>query len=144
MLLAMATLAAPARFAFAQPQVRMVSLCVLTPDPREPDTATLRTFASELARLRWTEGRNLRVERRFVDMGRLDVLDRMARDLVEARVDVIYCAGGSATALAAKKATATVPIVFYSSADPVSARCSDSSSISRPPRRWAWTSRPTS
>jgi len=119
MLLAMATLAAPARFAFAQPQVRMVSLGVLTPDPREPDTATWRTFASELARLGWTEGRNLRVERRFVDMGRLDVLDRMARDLVEARVDVIYAAGGSATALAAKKATATVPIVFYSSADPV-------------------------
>ncbi len=119
LLLALAVSSSPVRFASAQSQGRMVRLGVLTPDPRDPDTSTWKTFAAELARLGWTEGRNLRVERRFVDMGRLDVLDRMARDLVDARVDVIYAAGGSATALAAKRATATVPIVFHSSADPV-------------------------
>src|SRR6267154_3466109 len=43
----------------------------------------------------------------------------LAAELVGRKVDVIVSTGGSPTALAAKNATSTIPIVFRSGADPV-------------------------
>jgi len=74
----------------------------------------LEAFATELAKLGYAIGRNLAIERRFAQK---DGADAAASALVGLKVDVIF-AGGTETALAAKRATSSIPIVF-TSADPV-------------------------
>lgn len=71
-------------------------------------------FVVELAKQGFVTGGNLAIERRF---SQKDGLDAAASRLVALKVDVIYAAGTQA-ALAAKRATSSVPIVF-TSADPV-------------------------
>jgi putative ABC transport system substrate-binding protein len=93
---------------------------VLTPGPADADDTEWNEFVAELARRGYVNGRNLAFEQRYFDNVRLEHLDELATDLVQSRVDVIYCRGGTAAALAAKRATSTVPIVFFGSADPVS------------------------
>ena len=75
-------------------------------------------FRQGLRDLGYVEGRNVVVEFRDAE-GQLDRLSSLAAELVALRVDVIVTAGGTPTALAAKQATATVPIVFSSASDPV-------------------------
>jgi len=72
-------------------------------------------FLAELARLGWVRGRNLTIERRSSLRAGMDAA---AAGLVAARVDVILAVDGTAAALAAKRATASIPIVFRS-ANPV-------------------------
>ena len=92
---------------------------VLNPGAADGDDPEWNEFVAELARRGYVEGRNLAFEKRDFDNVRLDHLDKLAADLVLLRVDVIYCRGGTAATLAAKKATSTIPIVFFGSADPV-------------------------
>jgi putative ABC transport system substrate-binding protein len=83
-------------------------------------SATLtNAFRQELTKLGWIEGKNIAIEYRFsdADNGRLPDL---AAELVRQKVSLIVVAG-TQPAIAAKKATAIVPIVMATSADALGA-----------------------
>src|SRR5262249_49073319 len=66
----------------------------------------------------FVEKQNLLIEYRWADF-RYDRLPALAAELVARRVDVIYTTGSVVSALAAKAATTTIPIVFANGSDPV-------------------------
>jgi putative ABC transport system substrate-binding protein len=68
----------------------------------------------------YAEPRNLRIEARSAE-GQYDRLPALAQELVGLKVDAIIAAGGSDPAKAAMAATAAIPIVFVSAAEPIKA-----------------------
>ena len=85
-------------------------------------------FRQGLRDLGYVEGRNLVIEYRFAE-GKSERLPALAAELVALKVDVIV-AVTTPEALAAKKATRTLPIVFVAAADPVTSGLV--SSLARP------------
>jgi ABC-type uncharacterized transport system substrate-binding protein len=84
-------------------------------DEASGDTAAFHQGLNEMG---YVDGRNVALEYRWAE-GRNELLPDLAADLVQRRVAVLAAVGGNNSALAAKRATATIPIVFTSSADPV-------------------------
>ena len=79
----------------------------------------LEAFRQELSKLGWIEGKNITIEYRFAEQ-KPERLPELAADLVRLKVDLIVVTATPA-ALAAKRATTTIPIVMTNAGDPVGA-----------------------
>jgi putative ABC transport system substrate-binding protein len=99
--------------ASAQQQGKIATIGVLAIEPWSP----IDTFRRALHDLGYIEGKNVRFEYRYAK-GDNERLPELANDLVSLNVDVILTWGTNAV-LAAKQATATIPIVMGAIGDPV-------------------------
>ena len=91
-------------------------------------SAWVAAFVQRLREHGWVEGRTVTIEYRWAD-GRFERLAGFADEFVRQGVDIIV-AEGTVTTLAAKKATATIPIVFPIAGDPVGNKLVDN--LARP------------
>jgi putative ABC transport system substrate-binding protein len=99
-------------------QTKIKHIGFLDPSTASGSAALVDAFRQELGKLGWIEGKNIAIEYRFAE-GKGDERQReLAAELVRLKVDLIVVTGQSA-AVAAKKATTTIPIVTATSIDPV-------------------------
>ena len=96
-------------------KVWRIGLLTSGSDPASSDR--WRAFRERLRELGYAEGQNVVFESRWAS-GQLGQLPSLAKELVDARVDILVTASSEA-ALAAKRATRSIPIVTASGADPV-------------------------
>jgi putative ABC transport system substrate-binding protein len=89
-----------------------------SPDPRSAYWAALAAFRRGLNESGFQEGRTVSIEFRWAE-DQFARLPALASELVSRNVSLIFAGGGDVAALAAKKATTTIPIVFAIGADPV-------------------------
>ena len=82
-------------------------------------SAEADAFRQGLHELGYTEGQNVAIEYRFAS-GQVERMPELAAELAHLKVDVIV-AGNTPGAMAAQKATSTIPIVFAVVADPIGA-----------------------
>ena len=106
-----------APFAEAQQPGKIFRIGFLDPSTASGSAVLVDAFRQELSKLGWIEGKNISVDYRFADVKR-ERLSELAADLVRQKVDLIVVTGMQ-SALEAKKATATIPIVIASAPDPV-------------------------
>ena len=101
----------------AQQPTKVPRIGFLSPFSPSDNALWHQAFRLGLRDLGWVEGKNISIEYRYAE-GRNDRLPDLAADLVRLKVDVIVTAVTS-DALAAKKATRTIPIVMVAAGDPV-------------------------
>jgi putative ABC transport system substrate-binding protein len=99
-------------------QAGMPVVGVLLPTSPDANTGRLRAFRQGLKDTGYVEGENAAIDYRSAE-GHNDQLPALAADLVRRQVAVIASPLGAASALAAKVATTTIPIVFGVGDDPV-------------------------
>ena len=81
---------------------------------------SVAAFLQGLGETGYVEGQNVAIEYRWSE-DRYERLPALADDLVRLKVDLIVTGGGNPSALAAKTATSTIPIVVTTVGDPVGA-----------------------
>jgi ABC-type uncharacterized transport system substrate-binding protein len=115
--LALGLLAAPLAVE-AQQAGKVVRIGLLSTAAPDPSSATRwQAFRDRLRELGYVEGQNVIFESRWGD-GQIGRLRGLAAELIDAKVDILVTAGSEA-ALAAKRATSSIPIVTATGADPV-------------------------
>jgi ABC-type uncharacterized transport system substrate-binding protein len=100
----------------AQQSGKIYRIAILTAG-NEITPASWKVFSEALRALGWIEGKNVVFERYLAD-NRLDRLAEIAAELAHLNFDVIVTVGTLAP-LAAKRATATIPIVMQAAGDPL-------------------------
>jgi putative ABC transport system substrate-binding protein len=100
-----------------QQAARVYRIGFVTALSASPEPSTLRAFRDGLHELGYVEGKNVIIEMRFAE-GRQGRLPELVAELIGLNLDVLL-AGSDLGALAAKKATTSVPIVFAGVSDPV-------------------------
>jgi putative ABC transport system substrate-binding protein len=103
----------------AQQTGKIVRIGYLDNSTASGSAVLLEAFRQEMSKLGWVEGKNFVTEYRFAEQ-RLERLPELAEELVRLKVDLIAVAGVP-PAVAAKKATTTIPIVMTNVGDPVGA-----------------------
>ena len=98
-------------------RVYRVGMLRPTAPPVSASEGMAAAIPAALREIGYVEGRNLVIEARWA-AGELDRLPALARELVQAKVDVILAVGSPAVR-AAKDATAAIPIVMFGNFDPV-------------------------
>jgi putative ABC transport system substrate-binding protein len=101
----------------AQQPARIFRIGILAPASASYYLPRVEAFRRRLRELGYVEGKNIIIEYRYAE-GKRERWPDLAAELVRLKVDVIVTSGG-AIVLAAKKASATIPIVFASAPDPV-------------------------
>src|SRR5215471_3416095 len=102
--------------------VRRIGVLSYSTRPSPEELREINPTATPTAPLRelgWIEGQNLIVERRYAN-GKVELMRPLAEELVRLKVEIIVTNGTIAT-VAAKNATARIPIVMAASGDPVRA-----------------------
>jgi ABC-type uncharacterized transport system substrate-binding protein len=112
-----AMLFAPCGLAHGQQPGKVFRIGILDGTTPSGNAVLWEAFGQELSKLGWIEGKNITIEYRYAE-GKRDRNFELAAELGRLRVDLIMVTGGP-PALAAKKATSTIPIVIATSADPV-------------------------
>ena len=105
-------------FAASAQQPAMPVIGFLGTETLDLSAVRLRAFQQGLRESGFFEGRNVAFEYRWAE-GRYDRFPALLADLVSRKVAVIAVLGGPPTAVAAKAATATIPILFVIAGDPV-------------------------
>jgi putative ABC transport system substrate-binding protein len=101
----------------AEPTQRVVGVGFVSPFSPSTSPRGVRAFRERLTELGYVEGQNVVIETRWAE-GRYDRLPALMAEVVARKVDVLVTYGTPA-AIAAKKATSTVPIVVAIMGDPV-------------------------
>jgi putative ABC transport system substrate-binding protein len=101
----------------AQQKEKIPRIGYLDPSTASGSTGPLEAFRQELRKLGWIEGKNITIEYRFAEQ-KPDRLPELTADLVRLKVDLIVVAG-TPSAIAAKNATANIPVVMATAADAV-------------------------
>ncbi|HEY7244738.1 MAG TPA: ABC transporter substrate-binding protein [Xanthobacteraceae bacterium] len=99
-----------------QPTMPLVG--ILHSASQAPFERYLTNFRKGLGEAGYIEGQNVSIMQRWAD-GHYDRLPELAADLVQRRVNVIAVPGNTMSALAAKTASGTIPVVFGIPDDPV-------------------------
>jgi len=103
----------------AQQPGKIFRIGFLDPSTASGSAGLVDAFRQEMRKLGWIEGKNFIIEYRFGEQ-KPERVPELAADLVRLKVDLIVVSGITA-ALAAKKATTTIPIVMTTVGDPVGA-----------------------
>ena len=101
----------------AQQPTKIPRIGFLDPSTASGSAVLVDAFRQELHKLGWIEGKNIVIEYRFAEQ-KTERLPELAAELVRLKVDLIVVAG-TAPALAAKRASTTIPLVMTNVGDPV-------------------------